>query len=103
MINIVYHPGLWGRGGKTPKTRPEEQKDKDSLLEGIEHLVEKGVVALPSQWNVKEIIWIIVLSIIPLFLATRLGGNIVRKIKQESFMKFVYILLILLGILIILK
>ena len=51
----------------------------------------------------KEIIWIIVLSIIPLFLATRLGGNIVRKIKQESFIKFVYILLILLGILIILK
>ncbi|MBP5606687.1 MAG: nitrogen fixation protein NifB [Lachnospiraceae bacterium] len=25
---------------------------KNSLLEGIEHLVEKGVVALPSQWNV---------------------------------------------------
>jgi hypothetical protein len=25
---------------------------KESLLEGIEHLVSKGVVALPSQWNV---------------------------------------------------
>lgn len=25
---------------------------KESLLEGIEHLVSKGVIALPSQWNV---------------------------------------------------
>ena len=51
----------------------------------------------------KDILWIIVLSIIPLYLATKLGGNIVRKIKQESFVKFIYILLIVLGILTVLK
>lgn len=48
---LDYELDVFGRF-KVRSTLVSGLEPKESLLEGIEYLVSKGVIALPSQWNV---------------------------------------------------
>ena len=108
LISGVIH-GMYLSGGVVTSIYAVQKLKKKEEFRATLNLVwfAAAFVQLPvylsAGYYTKEIILIIILSIIPLYLATRLGGNIVRKIRQESFVKFVYILLIVLGILTIFK
>lgn len=59
-----------------------------------------GIQIQQNHFN-HHVIMLLVLGLIPVFLGTWCGSKLVEKIKQETFMKLTYILLLLSGILVI--